>query len=135
MVEIRALSRVLSAARLKQAPPVLCFIDEVLRGTNTVERIAASTQILKQFTRERALVFAATHDLELAELLKDSYDNYHFEGVLTEEDVRFDYRLKEGPSETRNAIGLLRRFSYDHAITEQAEAMAERFIRTGEWSL
>ena len=135
VVEIRALSRVLSAACLKQAPPVLCFIDEVLRGTNTVERIAASTQILKQFTREPALVFAATHDLELAELLKDSYDNYHFEGVLTEEDVRFDYRLKEGPSETRNAIGLLRRFSYDPEITEQAEAMAERFIRTGEWTL
>ena len=133
IVEIRALGRILQAAEEEQAPVILCFIDEVLRGTNTIERIAASAQILRYFAGKRALLFAATHDTELTTLLEGLYDNYHFEGTLTEEDVHFDYLLKEGPSVTRNAIGLLRRFSYDPEITKRAEAMAAHFIRTGEW--
>lgn len=135
VVEIRALSRVLNAAAEKNAPPVLALVDEVLRGTNTVERIAASAQILKHFSGQRVLLFAATHDLELSELLKDRFDNYHFEGTLDEEDVHFDYRLRAGASTTRNAIGLLRRFSYDRRITESAETMAARFMKTGTWSM
>ncbi|MCR5675005.1 MAG: hypothetical protein K6G16_04775 [Lachnospiraceae bacterium] len=135
IVEIRALSRVLQAAGCKDEPPVLCFIDEVLRGTNTVERIAASAQILSHFSTQNVLLFAATHDLELTELLKDRFDNYHFEGELLADDVHFDYLLKEGPSVTRNAIGLLKRFSYDSSITGRAEEMAARFIETGVWSL
>lgn len=135
IVEIRALSRVLDAAGMTDAPPILCFIDEVLRGTNTVERIAASAQILHHFSHERVLLFAATHDLELTTLLADVFDNYHFEGTLTESDVCFDYLLKKGPSQTRNAIGLLKRFSYDSEITANAEEMAKRFETTGIWSM
>ncbi|MCR5178790.1 MAG: hypothetical protein K6C95_07385 [Lachnospiraceae bacterium] len=135
VVEIRALSRVLTAASDHAAPPVLCFIDEVLRGTNTIERIAASAQILRFFAHERALMFAATHDLELTELLKNDLDNYHFEGELRDSDVLFDYRIKPGPSVTRNAIGLLKRFSYASDITGSAEAMAKRFEETGIWSM
>ena len=48
IVEIKALKRIIDAADTKDAAPLLCFVDEVLRGTNTVERIAASTQILKR---------------------------------------------------------------------------------------
>ena len=44
IVEIRSLKRILDAAGERRTP-VLCFVDEVLRGTNTVERIAAATQI------------------------------------------------------------------------------------------
>ncbi|MCR4763678.1 MAG: hypothetical protein K5696_09115 [Lachnospiraceae bacterium] len=145
IVEIRSLARVLTAAEKKgeegagagnAAPPVICFVDEVLRGTNTVERIAASAQILRYFAADsRVLLFAATHDLELTELLKDDFDNYHFEGTLSDDDVHFDYLLKEGPSVTRNAIGLLKRFSYDRQITERAEEMAGRFLKTGVWSM
>ena len=135
IVEIRALSRVLTAAADTEAAPVLCFIDEVLRGTNTIERIAASAQILKYFTHERALMFAATHDLELTELLKNDLDNYHFEGELGDNDVHFDHKIRTGPSLNRNAIGLLKRFSYASDITESAEKMARRFEETGIWSM
>ncbi len=135
IVEIRALLRVLTAAEDTDAAPVLCFIDEVLRGTNTIERIAASAQILRYFTHERALMFAATHDLELTELLKNDLDNYHFEGELGENDVHFDHKIRTGPSVNRNAIGLLKRFSYASDITENAEKMAERFEKTGIWSM
>ena len=69
IVEIKSLKRILDQAGQY---PLLCFVDEVLRGTNTVERIAASTQILKSLGRKNLICFAATHDSELKELLKDS---------------------------------------------------------------
>ena len=58
---------------------IICFIDEGLRGTNTIERIAASSQILKELTAENVICFAATHDIELPHILDQSYSNYHFE--------------------------------------------------------
>ena len=61
--------------------PVLCFIDEVLRGTNTVERIAASAEILGCFADRGVTCFAATHDIELTGLLQDRFENYHFQAA------------------------------------------------------
>ena len=132
IVEIKSLKRILDAAENSKRP-ILCFIDEVLRGTNTVERIAASTQILKQFSFMNVLCFAATHDVELNDMLKDFYDIYHFAGQVTDNDVHFDYLLHEGPATNRNAIKLLDIIGYDKKITEEAEKMAQNFINTGVW--
>ena len=119
----------------KDAGPVLCFVDEVLRGTNTVERIAASTQIMKVLAGGRTLCFAATHDVELTRLLAAVYDNYHFEETIEEEDIFFPYLLCKGPASSRNAIALLKMLGYDRKIVEEAEAMAERFLKSGSWGL
>lgn len=133
MVEIKSIKRILDQARQKEVRPVLCFVDEVLRGTNTVERIAASTQIMKKLASGHALCFAATHDVELTKLLEREYDNYHFEERIEENDIYFPYRLMDGPASTRNAIALLRMLKYDEHITAAAEAMAERFLSEGKW--
>ena len=96
IVEIKALKRILDMTeqRTKEnTPPVLCFVDEVLRGTNTVERIAASSQILRSLSERGVLCFAATHDIELTELLKDYYTNYHFAEEICDGDVVFNYQL------------------------------------------
>lgn len=132
IVEIRSLKRILEASALTE-PPVLCFVDEVLRGTNTVERIAASTQILKSLHKPGVCCFAATHDIELTELLQEEYDNYHFEEEITEGDIHFPYRLMEGKATSRNAIRLLSIMGYDGRIIEDAEAMAARFAASGKW--
>jgi DNA mismatch repair ATPase MutS len=105
----------------------------VLRGTNTVERIAASTQILKMFASEGAVCFAATHDVELTGLLKEQYHNYHFEEKIEGEDICFPYRLLDGPATSRNAIALLKALGYDNKIVQDAETMAEHFLQTGTW--
>lgn len=76
MVEIKSLKRIIDAGKEKKHP-VMCFVDEVLRGTNTVERIAASTEILKSLAEDHIFSFAATHDVELTKLLEDAYENYH----------------------------------------------------------
>ncbi|MDE6602104.1 MAG: hypothetical protein K2K90_08060 [Lachnospiraceae bacterium] len=133
MVEIKSIKRILDQVEREGERPVLCFVDEVLRGTNTVERIAASTQIMKKLAGGRALCFAATHDVELTKLLGQEYDNYHFEERIEENDISFPYKLMEGPASTRNAIALLRMLKYDERITAEAEAMAERFLKDGSW--
>ena len=133
MVEIRALKRILDAAKKKDDMPVLCFIDEVLRGTNTIERIAASSAILEYLGKEKAVTFAATHDIELTSLLKASHSNYHFREEMTDEGIKFSYKLFEGPATTRNAIALLDNLGYDEKIIEEAKKRASGFSDTGIW--
>lgn len=132
IVEIKALKRILDASA-SGTENVLCFVDEVLRGTNTVERIAASTQILKSLAGSGILCFAATHDIELTDLLGNEYDNYHFEEDVREGDVYFNYRLMQGKATTRNAIRLLELMGFDHEIIEKAYGQAEGFMATGNW--
>lgn len=133
IVEIKSLKRILDAAG-SEGNRIFCLIDEVLRGTNTIERIAASTQILKSLDHKNIQCFAATHDIELTELLKDNYDNYHFEGEVTDNDVHFSYMIKKGPATTRNAIKLLSMIGYDKSIVEDAQKMADEFTKTGIWA-
>lgn len=133
IVEIRSLKRILDVAEERKSP-VLCFVDEVLRGTNTVERIAAATQILIHLAESGALGFAATHDIEMTELLKEQYDNYHFEEVIKDGDIMFPYQLLSGKASTRNAIRLLQMMGYDEEIIRKASGQAEYFLITGKWT-
>lgn len=134
IVEIKSLKRMLDAAS-KEGHPVLMFVDEVLRGTNTVERIAASSEILKSIRTDKALVFAATHDVELTSLLRGKYDNYHFQEEVTDDEVVFDFKLYTGPATTRNAIKLLKTIGYDSTIINAAERSAGYFLNNGKWNV
>ncbi len=126
IVEIKSLKRILDAVDDSEgAVPVMCFIDEVLRGTNTKERIAASSQILRNLSGRNALCLAATHDIELTSLLSDQMDNYHFEEYVNGNDVNFDYKIKKGPAMTHNAIKLMQSYGFDRDITENAIQMLE----------
>ena len=132
IVEIRSLKRILDAAQSPGAP-VLCFVDEVLRGTNTVERIAASTQILKSLHKPGVCCFAATHDVELTGLLETEYDNYHFEEQIADGDISFPYLLMPGRATSRNAIRLLEMMGYSEEIIKKADDQAAEFLKTGVW--
>lgn len=134
IVEIKSLKRIFDAA-VDNGCRVMCLIDEVLRGTNTVERIAASSQILSKLGEQDVQCFAATHDIELAYLLEDKYENYHFEGEVTHGNVIFDYILKKGTAQKRNAISLLRILGYDKSIVDNAEKMAQNFTAEGIWRM
>ena len=137
IVEIKSLKRIIDAAgeNSENTAPVLCFIDEVLRGTNTVERIAASTQILRGLGGSNALCLAATHDIELTQLLEDTFENYHFEEQILDNEIIFDYKLKKGRATSRNAISLLKIMGYSSETVNSAIDMAERYIGTGEWKV
>lgn len=134
MVEIRALKRIMDIIK-EEGSPVLCFVDEVLRGTNTVERIAASTQILKNMSVQNCLCFAATHDIELTYLLEKIYNNYHFSEEIEEDDIYFTYKIIDGRAQTRNAIKLLGIMGFSTKIIDVAESMAGNFLETGIWQM
>ena len=124
IVEIKSLKRILD---LVQEYPCTCFIDEILRGTNTVERIAASAAVLEYIGEKDALCVAASHDIELTRILANSYDNYHFREQVTDNEIVFDYKLNDGPSTTRNAIKLLGFMAFESQIVERAEALAGEY--------
>ncbi len=131
IVEIKSLKRI--ADRIGSGTPMLCFVDEVLRGTNTLERIAASAEILSDFASKNAICFAATHDIELTHILESRYSNYHFQEYVEDDQVLFDYKLYEGRAVSKNAIRLLKMLGYADRITERAEERARHFEQTGEW--
>ena len=133
MVEIKSLKRIMDAAAIQDDIPVLCFVDEVLRGTNTIERIAASSSILEKLSCMNAVTFAATHDIELTGLLNNRYANYHLKEDMIDDGISFSYKLFDGPATTRNAIALLKNLGYDSEIIQAASKRAEEFMRTGVW--
>ena len=130
LTEIKSLRRILDKLREVNCA---CYIDEILKGTNTVERIAASTAVLQYLTRQDGLFAVATHDIELTRLLAGVYDNYHFRETMTDSGLTFDYTIKPGPSQTRNAILLLEHLGFDKQIIEDAHALVERYETTRAW--
>lgn len=114
LVEAKALKRILDA--LHPETPILCIVDEIFRGTNSLERIAASTEVLRYLSGAHCLLFAATHDLELTDLLDEELHNFHFKETVDEKGLAFDYQLRVGPSTTRNAINLLDFLGYPNEI-------------------
>jgi len=126
IVETKSLKRILAA--LRADVPTLIFIDEILRGTNTVERIAASTALLQYIGDQNALCIAATHDMELTKLLP-AYRQVHFREEITPQGMVFPYTLFEGVSDTRNAIRLLEQMGFPAEVIQAADKMAETETR------
>lgn len=133
MVEIKSLKRIVD--NLDNKKPILCFVDEILRGTNTVERIASSCEVLRYLSKGNCLCFAATHDIELTYLLEDRFDNYHFEENITSKDIEFDYKLHRGRAESKNAIKLLEFMGYNNEIVSKSMRRANNFMELGKWEV
>lgn len=132
IVEIKSLKRIF--AKIEESEiPVLCFVDEILRGTNTVERVAASSELLRAISEKNAMCFAATHDIELTYLLEKYYANYHFTEHIKEDDILFDYLLKEGRADSRNAIRLLSMVGFEEKLVQNSRRRVEEFLADGVW--
>ena len=108
----------------------LFLLDEIFKGTNTVERISAGKAVLSALTKENNLVFVSTHDIELADLLKDEYELYHFSEKVDHKTVAFDYKLKDGKLKNRNAIRILQINDYPESIIAEAIALAKQLDET-----
>ncbi|MFD2573129.1 DNA mismatch repair protein MutS [Spirosoma soli] len=102
----------------------LFLLDELFKGTNTVERIASGKAVLSYLNQKANLVFVSTHDLELAELVKDSFQLFHFTEIVEEGTVLFDYTLKKGNLTHTNAIRILELNQYPTEVTDEATQLA-----------
>ena len=100
--------------------PNLFLLDEIFKGTNTVERISAGKAVLSSLTKADNIVFVSTHDIELADLLNDKYELYHFSEKVDNKNIDFDYKLKNGKLKNRNAIKILQINDYPENIIMEA---------------
>ena len=95
-------------------------IDEILKGTNTTERVAASKAILNYLEDKDVYVIIATHDMELTS--QRGYVNFHFDSQILENEIVFDYKIHEGVSSSKNAIALLEYLQYPKEIITNARS-------------
>ncbi len=122
VTEIKSLKRIIQYCKERRC---VCVVDEILRGTNTPERLAASTAVLKMLHETDSLCLVASHDIELTKILAGIYDNYHFSERFENDAIEFDYLLKEGPSRSTNAIRLLKYMGFDQRIVDEALAIIQ----------
>lgn len=108
----------------------LFIIDEVFRGTNTIERIAAAKAVLSYLNQHDNIVIVSTHDIELVDLLKEQYDLYHFTETIVDNALIFDHQIKPVPLVTRNAIKLLELMNYPEMVVAEANAISSRLMQS-----
>lgn len=101
---------------VKSPEKVFILLDEILRGTNSLDRHTGSAALIKQLIRENAVALIATHDVELAKLENDypaNISNYHFDVQVAGEELYFDYKLKDGICTSLNASLLMKKIGID----------------------
>ncbi len=89
----------------------LFLIDEIFRGTNSVDRLKGAEGVLKELSKTKVAGMITTHDLEVCRL-EDIYvgiRNCSFSENYTNDEMYFDYKLKQGKSQTTNAEYLLKK--------------------------
>ena len=118
--EVKALKRIVDEVEDFEGK-VYCIIDEIFKGTNTVERLAAGEALLRYLhEKENVYLIAATHDMELTDLLIGEFDFYHFSEELLDDDIEFDYKLKDGIATSSNAIELLRLYRFPEKVYKES---------------
>lgn len=125
LAEVELIKRLLVAS--DQQASHLFIIDEIFKGTNTTERIAASAAVLEYLNHSgQHLTLVSTHDLELLDLLGDGWAFHHFSEIIDDDALRFDYTMRPGPASTRNALRILRLMNYPDTVVSRAFATANR---------
>lgn len=110
--ELKRLKRIMD--RLRSKEKLYVFLDEILKGTNSVDKHKGSEELLKQIANYNGKIFIATHDLELGkmeEIYPEKIRNYHFESFIKNEDLIFDYKVRKGIAVNMNASFLLKKMN------------------------
>jgi DNA mismatch repair ATPase MutS len=92
-------------------PAALFLIDELLNGTNSHDRQIGAAALVRELVARGAIGLVTTHDLALAEIadqLRESAANVHFEDSIADGRIHFDYVMRPGVVRKSNAIELMR---------------------------
>lgn len=111
------------------------FIDELFKGTNTIERIGAGLGIVRWLSGRNCLYMISSHDIELVVASGAVNDNYHFDSRYVDGKIVFDYQIKQGAAVTKNAVNTLKSLHFPSEITLTAQELIEQYEETGKWSL
>lgn len=107
--ELKRLQALITMTTTPSTLPVLYFLDEILKGTNSADRHRGAEALIRQLHKTTASGFVSTHDLELGQLTNASafIRNYHFQSDLRDGELLFDYRLRPGVCTAFNASQLM----------------------------
>lgn len=110
----------------KDGSPCLFVLDEIFKGTNTIERISGGKAILSYLNKRNNMVLVSTHDIELTDILsKENFELYHFSEQIEDNLLTFDHKLKEGKLKSKNAIKILELYDYPSEIIKDARITEE----------
>ena len=123
--EVLTVKELIEASKDKM--PCLFVLDEIFKGTNTIERISGGKAILSFLNKVQHTVLVSTHDIELTELLqKNNYELFHFSEQVENNELYFDHKLKKGKLKTRNAIKILELYNYPLEIIKEAKSIENK---------
>jgi DNA mismatch repair ATPase MutS len=112
--ELKKLKDIIEA--VNRSEPVYILLDEILRGTNSLDRHTGSKALIRQLIHHKAVGMIATHDIELAKLAEEfaqNIHNYYFDVQVEHDELYFDYRLKEGICQSMNASILMKKIGIE----------------------
>ncbi|MCF2602669.1 DNA mismatch repair protein MutS [Parabacteroides distasonis] len=98
--------------RLQQGERLFIILDEILKGTNSIDKQKGSLALMRQLVAQQACGIIATHDLVLGDLEKEypeAVKNYRFEADIQGDELSFSYQLREGVAQNMNACFLMRK--------------------------
>jgi len=105
--EILKIKKIIDKA--EEGPNMIFLIDEIFRGTNSVDRIAGAKNVINNLKNSGAIGAISTHDLELSQLDDGKRIlNYHFDDQYDGDKITFDYKIKKGASTSTNARNLMK---------------------------
>jgi len=112
--ELKKLKTIIEAVNRNET--IFILLDEILRGTNSLDRYTGSKALIRQLIHHKAVGMIATHDLELAKMSEEfpaNIHNYHFDVQVSGDELYFDYKLKEGVCESMNASILMKKIGIE----------------------
>lgn len=110
----------------------LYILDEIFKGTNTIERIASAKALLSFLDQKDHIIFVSTHDIELINLLEAEYELYHFTETVKDEKLYFDHMIKPGPLKSRNAIKILELMHFPDKIIREANELSKIMLERSD---
>lgn len=108
--ELKRLSMIMD--RLRSGEKLVILLDEILKGTNSADKLYGSTGLVEEFIGHDCFCMIATHDLELGKLEEKhprEVSNYCFESALSDEELQFDYTVRKGIARNKNATFLMKK--------------------------
>lgn len=114
--EIKRLQYIIQ--NLEKGEQLFCLLDEILKGTNSKDKQTGSIKLLRKLIHLNSNGIVATHDLQIGEMeqeFPDRIQNHRFEVEIKDDQLYFDYKLKEGIARSLNASFLMRKMG----ITEE----------------
>jgi len=104
----------------------LFIVDEIFKGTNSIDKVSAGISILSYLNSNKNIVLTSTHDIEIAqELSKKRFQCHHLEEYYKNESFSFTYKLKDGIQQGNNAISILSMYNYPKEIIAEATRFKE----------